>query len=97
MEGIYALLRKIIRNQKKIIQEQKKQTRLLNESVQDKRKISKVAIDGETGEITLDTANKLYINGKEVAAASAKQLSKEDLSGIGKGIVKEIWDENKII
>lgn len=29
MEGLYALLRKIIRNQKKIIQEQKKQTKIL--------------------------------------------------------------------
>lgn len=84
MEGLYALLRKIIRNQKKIIQEQKKQTRLLNESVQSKKKFSKVAIDGKTGEITLDATNELYINGKEVATAASKQLSKEELSKIGK-------------
>lgn len=65
MEGLYALLRKIIRNQKK-------QTRLLNESVQDKRKFSKVAIDGETGEIKLGATNALYINGKEVGNAASK-------------------------
>lgn len=74
MEGLYALLRKIIRNQKKIIQEQKKQTRLLNKLFENKRS-SRVIIDGkETGKIMLCGSDEVQINAKRVANATSNYI-----------------------
>lgn len=74
MEGLYALLRKIIRNQKKIIKEQKKQTRLLNELTINNHS-SEVIIDGkETGKIMLRATDEIFVNGEQVAKETSNYI-----------------------